>query len=61
LLKGHSRVIFCRRSLGADSANAPVTPENTVSSVFRLLGLDLDHFCRAKVIEETAGINQLFT
>jgi uncharacterized protein (DUF1501 family) len=50
------------RAIGASDEHAaypadnPVSPENTVASVFNLVGLDLEKLRAAKVIEETEGI-----
>ena len=58
---GGGRVIGASDEHAAYPADNPVTPENTVASVFSLVGLDLNKLKAAKIINETEGIGGLMT
>jgi len=53
------RVIGASDQFAAYPADDPVSPEATVASVFRRVGLDLEKLRQAKIIEETDGIPRL--
>jgi uncharacterized protein (DUF1501 family) len=50
------RVIGASDQFAAYPAHDPVTPQQTVASIFSLVGLDLNHLAEAKVLESTDGI-----
>ncbi|MGE0606117.1 MAG: DUF1501 domain-containing protein [Pirellulales bacterium] len=54
------RVIGASDQFAAYPAHTPVSPENTIASVFKLVGLDLEQLHKHKVIEESEGIPGLF-
>ena len=42
-------------------ADNPVTPENTLASVFDMVGLDLHQLHAAGVVDDTHGVPGLFS
>jgi hypothetical protein len=54
------RVIGKSDEFAAYPVDDPVSPENTVASVFSLLGLDLEKLRAGGIIQETEGIPRLF-
>jgi uncharacterized protein (DUF1501 family) len=54
------RVIGASDEIAAYPVDDPVSPEQTVASVFELVGLDLEKLRAAGIIEETDGIPRLF-
>jgi len=54
------RVIGRSDEFAAYPVDDPVSPENTVASVYRIMGLDLEKLRAAGIIQETEGIPRLF-
>ena len=55
------RVIGASDGDAAYPADNPVTPENTLASVFDMVGLDLHQLHAAGVVDDTHGVPGLFS